>query len=71
MRTGSKSGFVYGQSIMGVLDHLLRDQRRAVVAAAAPESGSGGQQLYLALVIADGGPRGSADPASDAHVLPL
>ena len=71
IRTGGKAGFVYGQAIMGVPDHLLRDQRRAVAAAAALEHGSGGQQLDLALVIADGGPRGSADPAFDAHILPL
>ena len=71
IRTGGKAGFVYGQAIMGVPDHLLRDQRRAVAAAAALEHGTGGQQLDLALLVADGGPRGSADPAFDAHILPL
>jgi hypothetical protein len=71
IRTGGKAGFVYGQAIMGVPDHLLRDQRRAVAAAVALEPGSGGQQLDLALLLADGGPRGSADPAFDAHILPL
>ena len=71
IRTGGKACFVYGEACMGVPDHLLRDQRRAVAAAVAPVHGTGGQQLDLALLVADGGPRGSADPAFDAHILPL
>ena len=56
IRTGGKACFVYGEACMGVPDHLLRDQRRAVQAAVAPVPGTGGQQLDLALLMADGGP---------------
>jgi len=37
----------------------------------APGAGTGGQNLDLALVLADGGPAGEADPAFDAHGLPI
>ena len=40
-------------------------------AIAAPASGAGGQKLDAALIVADGGPSGMADPAFDAHLLPI
>ena len=42
-----------------------------MAAIAAPASGTGGQNLYAALIVADEGPSGRADPAFDAHLLPI
>ena len=50
---------------------MLRNLRRVAVAACSPASGRGGEQIDLALMVADGGPRGSADPAFAAHLLPI
>ena len=38
---------------------------------AAPASGTCGQDVDLALIVADGSERGRADPAYDAHLLPI
>ena len=46
---------------------MLLQQRRAINAAAAPSSGLGGQELDIALMIADGSLMGKADPAFIAH----
>ena len=61
----------YGQAITGVSNSTLLKQRRAAAAAAAPHSGICGQDLDLALAVADGSLRGRADPAFDAHLLPI
>lgn len=61
----------YGQSAMGVSDSHLLAQRRAAAAACAPASGSDGQNLDLAMLLADGGPRSVADPAFPAHTQPI
>ena len=61
----------YGASVMGGSCSLLCDQRRAAARAAAPAAGTCGQSLNLALVIADGSDTGRADPAYDAHMLPV
>ena len=50
---------------------MLRDQRRAASAIAAPASGRGGQNFDAAFILVDAGPRGYADPAFDAHLLPI
>ena len=50
---------------------MLHSQRRVAAAVAAPGAGTGGQNLELALMVADGGPKGRADPAYDAHKLPI
>ena len=42
-----------------------------MAAAVAPKNGTGGQQIDIALMLADGGPKGRADPAFDAHTLPI
>ena len=61
----------YGLVILGVSNSMLRDQRRVAAAIAAPASGTGGQNIDAALILADGGPSGLADPAFDAHILPI
>ena len=53
-----------------LMNAMLRDQRRVAATIASP-SGNGGQDLDAALILADGGPKGYADPAFDAHVLPI
>ena len=69
VRTGGKSSIVYGESTMGVSNSLLQSQRRSVAAAVAPQFGTGGQNLDIALMMADASAKGSADPAFDAHIL--
>ena len=50
---------------------MLRGMRRIAAAIATPTSGTGGQNLDAALVLADGGPSGRADPKCDARLLPI
>ena len=69
VRTGGKASIVYGESTMGVSNSLLQSQRRSVAAAVAPQFGTGGQNLDIALMMADASAKGSADPAFDAHIL--
>ena len=57
--------------MLGVPDGLLRAQRQAVAAVAAPGNGTGGQNIDFALMLADEGAKGRADPAYDAHLLPI
>ena len=71
VRTGGKAAIVYGQAVTGVSNSHLEAQRRAVAAAVSPKNGTGGQQLDIALMVADGGPKGKADLAFDAHTLPI
>ncbi len=54
LRTGGNAAMTYGQAIMGVSNTLLRAQRRAAAAAAGPATGTAGQNLDLALLLADG-----------------
>jgi len=70
LRTGIRA-MTYSNAILGVPCGLLRAQRQTAAAVAAPGAGAGGQNLDMALVIADGGPNGRADPAYDARSLPL
>ena len=62
LRIGGVSSLTYGQAISGVAPTTLLAQRRAAAAASAPGSGPCGQDLDLALILADGSARGSADP---------
>lgn len=70
-RTGGKASMTYGEAINRVSDSLLRDQRRTAAVVTAPAAGGGGQNIDLALTVADGSRTGRADPAYDAHDLPL
>ena len=68
VRTGGVAALMHGYGGMGVSPTMLLHQRRAVTAATAPKSGLGGQQMEVALMIADGSKRGKADPAFPAHI---
>ena len=70
IRTGLRT-VTYGSSVLGVPDGLLRAQRQAAAAVAAPGNGTGGQNIDFALMLADEGAKGRADPAYDAHLLPI
>ena len=70
LRIGLKA-MTYGASVMGVADGMLRSQRQVASAIAAPGAGIGGQNMDIALMFADGGPKGKADPAFDAHMMPI
>ena len=70
LRTVLKA-MTYGSSIMGFADGMLRSQRQVAAAIAAPGAGTGGQNLDIALMIADGSSKGKADPAFDAHMMPI
>jgi hypothetical protein len=70
VRTGLR-GMTYGQSTTGVSDSFLHRQRVTVASMATPGETTCGQNLDLALIIADGSATGRADPAYDAHLLPI
>ena len=50
---------------------MLKSQRQVAAAVAAPGAGTGGQNMDIALVLADGSNSGKADPAYDAHMMPI
>ena len=49
LRIGGKQAMTYGLGIIGVSDSMLRGMRRIAAAIAAPASGTGGQNLDVAL----------------------
>ena len=49
---------------------MLYEQRTSAAIAVAPPAGTCGQDLDLALMVADASASGRADPAFDAHKLP-
>ena len=59
----------FGAAAIGISDSLLHAQRTAAAKAAAPPAGSCGEDLDLALIIADASATGRADPAFDAHKI--
>ena len=71
VRTGGLAAMTFGQAITGVSNTTLLGQRRLVGAATAPPGGSGGQDLDVALMLADGSAKGKADPAFPAHSMPI
>ena len=71
LRTGGTAAVTYGQFLTGVSNTMLREQRRAAAHAAAPASGPCGQDIVLALMVADGSARGKADPAFAARSSPI
>ena len=71
VRTGGLSAITYGAEITGVSNgHLLR-QRQTVARFCSLVKGVAGQNLDLALALADGVGKGVADPAFDAHTKPI
>ena len=71
VRTGGLAGMTFGQAITGVSNSTLLRQRQVIGAATAPAGGSGGQDLDVALMLADGSAKGKADPAFPAHAMPI
>ena len=69
--TGGIQAMVFGEGVTGVSDSMLYTQRTSAAKAAAPPAGSCGQDLDLALMIADASANGRADPAFDAHKVPF
>ena len=69
LRIGGAKAMTYGEGIMWVSDSMLRNQRRTTGTASSPAGGPGGQNLDMQLMLTDGGPKGKADPAVDAHEL--
>ena len=70
-RTGGLVAETYGSEVMGVGTSLLRSQRQAMARAVAPAGGGAGQELDMAMIVADGGPKGMADPAFPAHMATM
>ena len=66
-RTGGTAALMHGSQAVGVAPTMLCAQRRAILAATNPASGFGGQELEVAMLVADGSLRGRADPAFEAH----
>ena len=66
-RTGGSAALMHGQHTIGVAPSTLQRQRRLGAAAMAPAYGLGGQELDIALMVADGSPKGRADPAFEGH----
>ena len=61
----------HGSEVMGVSPSLLRGQRTTASVMMAPASGSGGQEMEIAMILADGGPKGMADPEFPAHIATM
>lgn len=71
LRTGAVKAMTYGQALIGVGNSALQHQRRAAATAAAGMHGALGKCVDLALVMADASDKGCADPAYDAHCMPI
>lgn len=71
LRTGGVAALVYGQPVIGTSPALLLQQRRAVSHADALAGGMAGQNLDVALLLADGPASGKADQAYAAHDDPI
>ena len=68
VRTGGLAALMHGFGSSGVSPSVLLHQRRAVQSATAPKTGLGGQEMEVAMMIADGTKTGRADPAFPAHI---
>ena len=71
LRTGAVLAMTFGEAVTCISDTMLYSQRTAAAKAAAPPAGCCGQDLDLALMIADACASGRADPAFDAHKVPI
>ena len=69
LRTGGTSALMWGMEPLGVPPSTLLLQRLAAAPAAHPGESMCGQDLDLALILADGSAKGMADPAFVAHTL--
>ena len=67
IRTGGGAAITYGEFACGVSPSLLLNQRRTVGAATATEAGTGGQNLDLALILADGSEGASGPSVCSTH----
>ena len=61
----------FGEAITGVSDTMLYSQRTAVAKAAAPQAGYCGQDLDLALIMADASASGRAFATSEMRLAVL
>ena len=71
IRTGGLSAMIFGQATTGVSNTTRLRQRRVVGAVTAPSSGSGGQDLGVALMLADGSAKGKAGPVFPARTMSI
>ena len=71
LRTGGNGGVTYDAAITGVPPSTLLQFRRTCATIQAPVSGCSGQDIDLALMVADGSATGMADPAFGAHMVPI
>ena len=71
LRTGGTAGITYDAAVTGVPPSTLLQFRRTCATIQAPASGCSGQDLDLALMMADGSATGMADPAFGAHLIPI
>lgn len=71
VRTGAVKAMTYKQAVAGVANTTLLAQGRAVAAAVAPAVCARGQCLDMTLMLAGGTAKRRADPAHDAHMMPI
>ena len=69
LRTGGVAALSWGEGVIGIPPSILLQQRRAAAAATCAEPC--GQSIDIALILADGPNGGRADPAFDAHQMPI
>jgi len=68
VRAAGTPSITYGWDVMGVADTVLRAARSSIAGALAPEAGGKNPDVVLYMNDVAGA---TADPAYDAHVLPL
>ena len=68
VRAAGTPSITYGCEVMGMSDSHLQSARTAIAAALAPDAGGKNPDAVLLAMDANGG---TADPAFDAHTLPL
>ena len=71
LRTGGNSGLNYDAAITGVPPTTLHQQRITCAIIQSPVAGWSGQDVDLALIIADGSASGTTDPVFGAHLVPI
>ena len=71
LKTGGNSGITFDAATTGVPPSTLLQFRRICATIQAPVSGCSGQDIDLALMVADGSATGMADPAFSAHLIPI